>query len=555
MNWLYSILSIMLIFIAGWSMRRYVRTLDKSLVLAISLCLLVILWQESWIPWMQQQLQASSATTLIIDSDKVPEVTPRLQAQIERAQQIQLKGDGYRHSEWQDILAKPLLWQAPNNKPALQLEFKPQVALGREFELDIRRDLQSIKTPRSWRAQLLAENGLVLAEEKNQESVLRLRWLAPVAERMVLQAKVFDENDKLIDSGPIPVEVKALDALQVWGRFDASSFDARSLQNLLRQSRAVLDWQTRLGKDIQHIETPTVDLTKMNLMIVDAAFLERQSGAASQQILTQVAKGKTLMVLGANANQTNFWRQRFDLALQANNQAKDAEVIVDVSGVGSMSLSPNVFAVNSGTTSKPTLWQAYPQTKGSAAWLWQRPWQKGRIAWIAVSDWHRHAIASPQKLTAWWQQVLDQVHPAETEQVHWSWREQMPIMGERQVVCVQGIRQGIVETAGTEKLALTNYDAAIDQWCAAWRPIQSGWQDFSLSTSDFKETKQNALYVYPKDAWPSWQRHLKTRATQMFAQRLPSKAISIPPQLPLWPLYLLTALLLLGLWRRDTQQA
>ena len=234
---------------------------------------------------------------------------------------------------------------------------------------------------------------------------------------------------------------------------------------LLRQSQAVLDWQTRLGKDIQHIETPTVDLTKMNLMIVDAAFLERQSGAALQQILTQVAKGKTLMVLGANANQTNFWRQRFDLVLQASNQAKDAELIVDVSGMGSMSLSPNVFAVNSGTTSKTTLWQAYPQTKGSTAWLWQRSWQKGRIAWIAVSDWHRHAIASPQKLNAWWQQVLDQVHPAETEQVHWSWREQMPIVGERQVVCVQGIRQGILETVGTEKLALSNYDAAVDQWC------------------------------------------------------------------------------------------
>lgn len=555
MNWLNSILSIMLIFIAGWSTRRYARTLDKFLVLAIALCLVAILWQESWITWMQRQLQASSVATLTIDSDSVPEVTPSLLTQIERAQQIQLKGDGYRQSQWQDIPAKPMLWQGPSNKPALQLEFKPQVALGREFELRIQRDAKSTKLKGTWRAQLLAENGLVLAEGKSQESVLHLRWLAPVAERMVLQAKVFDENDKLIDSGPIPVEVKALDALQVWGRFDASSFDARSLQNLLRQSQAVLDWQTRLGKDIQHIETPAVDLTKMNLMIVDAAFLERLSGAALQQILTQVAKGKSLMVLGANANQTNFWRQHFDLVLQANNQATDAELIVDVSGVGGMSLSPNVFSVNSGTTGKPTLWQAYPQIKGSTAWLWQRPWQKGRIAWIAVSDWHRHAIASPQKLNAWWQQVLDQVHPAETEQVYWSWREQMPIVGERQVVCVQGIRQGIVETAGTEKLALASYDAAIDQRCTAWRPIQSGWQDFSLSTSDFKEAKQNALYVYPKDAWPSWQRHLKTRATQTFAQRLPSKVISIPPQLPLWPLYLLTALLLLGLWRRDTQQA
>ncbi|MBC3881774.1 hypothetical protein H8K35_11200 [Undibacterium sp. LX40W] len=554
MNWLNGMLSIILLVLTGWSMRRYVHSLDRALVLSATLCLLAILWQEQWEPWIQKQLPQSASTTLILDSDKVSEVTPNLLLQIEHAQQIQLKGEGYRQSQWHDIPAKRLQWQVPTNKPALQLDSDPRVALGREFELRIKRETASMKPTGTWRAQLLAENGVLLVEEKSRESSVSLRWLAPVAERMVLQAKVFDENDQLIDSGPIPVEVKALDALQVWGRFDASSFDARSLQNLLRQSQAVLDWQTRLGKDIQHIEAPIADVTKMDLMITDAAFLEQQSGASLQKILAQVAQGKTLIVLGANANQTSFWNQRFELALQAVNQTKDAEVVVDVSGFGSMSLSPNAFAVTPSAASKRAMWQAYPQTKGSSAWLWQRSWLRGRIAWIAVSDWHRHAIATPQKLTAWWQQVLDQVHQSEDEQVRWALHEKMPIAGERQVVCVQGVSQGTVATAETEKLALKIYDGAIDQLCAAWRPSQAGWQDFSLSAPELKEAKHNAFYVYPNEAWPSWQRQLKVQATRTFAQRLPANAASTMPQVPLWPLYLLTALLLLALWRRDTRR-
>ncbi len=562
MNWLNGILSLLLIAVALWSMRGYTRRLEKALVLCSALCVLAILWQENWIPWLQAQLPPKSPSTLVIHSDKQAVLTPSLQRQIEGAQQIQLLGDGYRRSQWQDIKARPLVWQQDKDKPSLQLQFKPQVALGREFELVIQRQMHSrpvVDQRRGqWHAQLLAENGVVLAEEKSKEASLRLRWLAPVAERMVLQAKVFDENERLIDAGPIPVEVKALKPLQVWGRFDASSFDARSLQNVLRQSQALLDWQTRLGKDIQHIETPVTEITNTDLMLIDAAFLEQQSGASLQQILAQVAKGKTLMVLGANANQTNFWRQRFELNLQASNLTKDAEVTVDVAGFGSMSLTPNAFSVmpnNVSNAGKASTWHAYPQSKGSTPWLWQRSWQGGGIAWIALSDWHRHAIATPQKLTAWWQQIFDQLESAGPNSLGISLRDEMPLLGERQIVCAQGIVQGGISAVEKVVLPLSSYAEAVDQLCTAWRPMQIGWQELSLTAPELKSPMQQGFYVYANDAWPTWQRYLKAQANLEFAERLPARLKAVAPQLPMWPLYLLTALLLLGLWRIDTKRA
>jgi hypothetical protein len=43
--------------------------------------------------------------------------------------------------------------------------------------------------------------------------------------------------------------------LQIVGRFDAPSFDARTLNQLLSDGSAILDWQVALGKAITRSET------------------------------------------------------------------------------------------------------------------------------------------------------------------------------------------------------------------------------------------------------------------------------------------------------------
>lgn len=559
MIWFQIGLSALLFGIALWSARRYVRLRERIALLVSVLCLLAVLWQESWTPWLAQKLQQMSQRSpvpVVIDSDRLSSLSAPWLRKIERGSAIELRGDGFRDSQWQDVPARPLQWEKPKNRASLQLQFNPYLSLGREFELTIQRDIDEKAVGGVWRAQLLAENGEVLVEEKSRTPLLKLRWLPPAAEHMVLQAKVFDSKDALIDAGPIPLEVRAIEPLQVWMRFDAPSFDAKALQNLLRHSQARIDSQTRLGQNIQHIESPALDVDKMDLMIVDAAFIEQQNSASLQKILSQVAQGKSLFVLGANANQANFWRQKFDLPLQTVNRAKDAEVSVDVASHGSLVLSPNALTVMANELKLGSPWRAGPYNKDSEAWLWQRGWQKGQIAWLAVGDWHRHAIASPKKLAAWWQSALDQVHQTNSDKPVWSMLGNMPIAKERQLVCLQGVNSGeLLQAASTEGMRLSSYGEVVDQLCAAWRPAQAGWQSLNLSSPELKEPIQREFYIYPNDAWQSWQRHLKANANQAFAQRL--SAPTAPPalQLVLWPLYVLTALLLLYLWRKDTQEA
>ena len=558
MIWLQIGLSSLLVGIAFWSIRRYARLREKLVLLASVLCLLAVLWQESWSPWLVQQLQQlsqRSAAPVVIDSDRLSSLSAHWIKKIERSSQIELQGDGFRDSQWQDLPARRLQWEKPKNRASLQLQFNPYLSLGREFELTIQRDIDEKAVDGVWRAQLLAENGEVLAEEKSRTPGLKLRWLPPAAEHMVLQAKVFDSKDGLIDAGPIPLEVGALEPLQVWMRFDAPSFDTKALQNVLRQSQALIDSQTRLGQNIQHIESPGLDVDKMDVMIVDAAFIEQQNSASLQKILNQVAQGKSLLVLGANASQASFWRQKFDLPLQTVNRAKDAEISVDVASHGSLALSPNALSVMANEFKPASPWTAGPHNQDNEAWLWHRAWQKGQIAWLAVGDWHRYAITSPMKLAAWWQSALDQIHQTHSDKPVWSMLGTMPIAKERQIVCLQGVKSGeLLQTASTESIRLSSYGEVVDQQCAAWRPVQAGWQSLRLTSPELKEPTQHQFFIYPSDAWQTWQRHLKANANQAFAQRLPAASAHAALQLALWPLYVLTALLLLYLWRKDTQE-
>ena len=98
----------------------------------------------------------------------------------------------------------------------------------------------------------------MLAEAKNKgegDGTLSVQWLPPLAERMVLKARLLDANGKLVDQGPVPVTVVEPSPLQVRGRFGAPSFDLRALDDLLAASNAVIDWQVELGKGLRRSES------------------------------------------------------------------------------------------------------------------------------------------------------------------------------------------------------------------------------------------------------------------------------------------------------------
>ena len=435
--------------------------------------------------------------------------------------------------------AAPMLAASPPAPAAddlLRLDFPRQLALGRSFALTLQRS----GPPEGWRLQLLDENGALLAQAPAAGGAATVRWLPPVAEALVLQARVLDAAGQTVSQGPVPLEVMPSRPLQVQGRFGAPSFDTQALHGLLQASQANLDWQLTLGKTVTRAETPLTAMATPDLLVIDAAQFERLAASARAALLAQVGQGLPLLVLAGNARDAALWARELQLPL---NGVEPVALPVDT-GLELMSapLRPAL-----GTASP---WRANSSTE---PWLWQRPWQQGRILWLGVVDWHRHAINAPERLGGWWQQVLDQAQLQQRSALQWVFPEPMPLAGERSVVCARGAAadlavQGTEATAGlpVQGLQLQRRADRADDACAALWPTQAGW--LRLQPAD-PQLPPGRLYVFAPTDWPQWQRALRRDDSMQPAKPTPTPLPS--SSWPSWLCALLFSAALLGLWWRE----
>lgn len=424
---------------------------------------------------------------------------------------VRLAGDGLRAAQWHDLPARPLQWKPPATE-VVRLEFPRHLALGRMFELTLRRSV-----PGNARLQLMAENSQVIAEASGNGAALTVQWLPPVAETMVLKARLLDAAGKLVAEGPVPLRVRAAPPLQVRGRFSAPSFDARILNDLLAESNAVVDWQVTLGKTVTRSETARTAIAKPDLMIVDAAYVERLHEAARAALLEQVAGGTPLIVLAANASDTAMWGRTLQLKLKADEQRQ---------GVG----APLAMAAAPFNPVPGAVWTGESR-------VWTRSWGKGRVLWLGVSEWHRYAISEPRALGQWWQGVLDQAGVTRTGELLWIEPEEMPLVGQRLELCALGT-PGEAPAAEQGSAWQRRPDQA-DAWCAALWPRKAGWLE------------NGATYVFAREDWPLWQKAQRRDASARYAARTPAPAAAGASALPAWPFALLLAAALLCLWWRE----
>jgi hypothetical protein len=451
-------------------------------------------------------------------------------ASLDGVRALQLNGDGLRAAQWDDLPALPLTWTVPAT-PTIRLAFPRTIALGRIFSLTLER---SWKAP--GRLQLLAENGEVLAESKG-EGLLAVQWLPPLAERLVLRARLLDAKGKLVDQGPVPVTVVEPAPLQVRGRFGAPSFDLRTLDDLLAASNAVIDWQVELGKNLHRSESARAEMTAPDLEIVDAAWFERAGEAARAALLAKVADGAPLLVLGANAGEPGIWSR--SLGLRLAPQPADKTIATRLA-MASGSLTP--------ADGQAGEWQG-------ADGIWTRDWRKGRIAWLGVGGWHRHAIEEPRALALWWQDVLDRLRVRRNESLEWLEPRELPLPKERLEVCARGDALAKGGEVAFPELAMTlawqRRPEYVDASCVAVWPKQPGWLRTSMQAPGGRAV-DGALYVYALGDWALWQRAQRREATARYAARTPVPATDGAARtLPAWPFGLVFALAMLGLWWRE----
>jgi hypothetical protein len=463
-------------------------------------------------------LPAGGDATLAIDAADPP-------ASVDSARALSLSGDGLRSAQWHDLRARPLAWSVPSSA-VLRLDFPRQLELGRMFTLTVRR---------SWRApgrlQLLAENGAVLADVRG-EGDLTVHWLAPLAEALVLQARLFDGAGKLVAQGPVPVSVHEAAPLLVKGRFNAPSFDLRVLDALLANSNALMDWQLTLGKSVTRSETARAGMAAPNLLLIDAAWFERAPQQERAALLEQVAQGTPLLILAGNAGDPALWSRTLQLELKPQPDDRKVGSPLALSGAR---LAPG--AAQAGR------WSARDGA------LWTRSWHQGRIGWLGAADWHRYAISEPQALGLWWQGVLDRLEVRQAVDVTWLDPEEMPVPGQRLAVCAQGVRGELVFPGLKQTLAWQRRPDKADSSCVAVWPQKPGWLRMQ---GQGRKGASGEVYVFAADDWPMWQAAQRRDATARYVARTPAApASATPARAPAWPFVVVFGLAMLGLWWRE----
>lgn len=467
------------------------------------------------------KVPGGAGATLAIDPAKPP-------ATLDGVRSLTLKGDGLRAAQWQDLPARPLAWSAPDSA-VLRLEFPRRLALGRLFALTVRRGGE---TPA--RLQLLAENGQLLAESRGSGD-LTVSWLPPLAETLLLKARLLGEKDAVLAEGPVPVTVVETRPLSVRGRFSAPSFDIRVLNDLLTQSRALVDWQVMLGKTVTRSESAREKIDRPALLVVDAGWFERAAAPTRAALLEQVNAGASLLVLGANANDSGVWSRSVQLPLQAQ-------------GAGELTGGPLPMPVAplAPATRQAGAW------RGNDAGVWARQWGQGRIGWLGAADWHRLAISEPRALALWWQGVLDTVRVERTEEVQWLAPREMPLPGQRLEICALGVRGKVRFPELGQTLDWQRRSDRVDAACVAVYPRAPGWLRMDTQGSKpMSKPMSGEVYVYAPGDWPQWQAAERRDATARYAARTPAPAAAQERPLPQWPFAVLFALAMLGLWWRE----
>ena len=460
---------------------------------------------------------------------------------VPQAGSIALTGHGLRAAQWDDLPARPLRWTAPQGD-LLRLDFPHTLALGRSFVLSAQ---HTVAQP-GWRLQLLAENGQVLAESSKQSAPLTLSWQPPLAEHLVLQARLLDAAGKAVAQGPVPLDVTPPVPLQIIGRFGAPSFDTRALNQLLTDSSAVLDWQTTLGKGLSRTESARADLAEPSAQVIDGAWFEALPAAARAALLAQTGQGVPLIILGGNAGDAAIWQRELALRLLPQSATTEKEDLRQFNLGGEQLAMPPALL---NPADRPGgAWSAAAADSKGRPWLWQRSWQQGRISWVGVSDWHRYGISSPAALGQWWQVLFDKAAAGATQKIRWQQSDPMPVAGLRTEICAQGAEAGAaLHIDGQAATAWQARRSRAESVCAAFWPQQPGWLTLRSGQA------QHRIYIHAAGDWPQWQNARRQDATARYAARTPEPAGASSPRAPLpsWPFALVFAAGMLLLWQRE----
>ncbi len=382
---------------------------------------------------------------------------------------------------------------------------------------------------------LLDRSAAVAADAIVDESGrFHLSVAAKTAGEAVYRLQVLDAKDSVIDELPLGVVIRAGDSLNTLILAGAADPETKYLRRWIIDSGSTVSSRISLSRGITQrqndIDLSAVALEQTDLLIVDERAWAGLSASSKALITAAVEQGMGLILRASGPVPAKTRTEWAELGFQIENAdlASSAHV-VDAGHEIELTRMPLRMTAED---SVPLL----RATDGSVLALW-RAFGQGRIAlWLPFDSWRLSTSGDKTRYGTLWSEAFSTLARARGSDA--AALPRMARVDQRAVICGIGPDAAIENDQGQHQRLLIDSEAGN---CAAWWPMQAGWQHF------VDAGRREPIFVLAADEASNLIRQ-ETRAAARQLVRQASAATTYRAPMQRWPLFLAWLLICAGFW-------
>ncbi len=367
-----------------------------------------------------------------------------------------------------------------------------------------------------------------------------------------LRFETGSEDAAQVHREPLPVVVRAPERPAVLLWLARPGFETAALSRWLRQSGVAAAVVTQLAPQIVRREAfngldsstrnPLDSDGPFDLLILDSHLWTQLTAAQRQQLNDLAARKSLLWLVGADSPRgfLDYARDR-GMALASTAPVETPALVGDAPPLLSTGYRPVGAApedIRTGTDGTPLYWSPGGPGRSLGFVLFDRSYR-----WITAGF-------APD-FARLWKSVFERQLRYRGGRTPIAVQSPLPRARQRLTLCGAGFdRNQPAPIAPLDGSAPVRGSAAADSAggpCASYWPQRAGWYQLEEADGDF------AFYVFPRDAWPGWQRRIARDETRQMATARLGPATDLPaPRRPLplhWIALVLIGLLALTWWR------
>ncbi len=381
------------------------------------------------------------------------------------------------------------------------------------------------------------------------------------------QVEIFDQQDNLLASENIGVEVTVGTNAKVLIVQSAPSFETRHLHNWLANNGSQVRVHSQISKNkfkqqiINPVQASPTDAKQMlwqenlswaDVMVADNRFISQLSDSEVSAMHTAIREGLGLYII---AN-TRFVQDKLPLVLTPlidQLQFKDGYLEKALFSWEEIKTNEPIKVLNARFKT-----QSIINDENDNGLVSVFDYEKGKLA-ISMSQYtHTWRLAGkPQLHSQYWQKILQAIgKPQAMPKVHWQNADLLDTSQAQKTLCFDNINEqsqlSIVTPSGIEKVLHLAADSFFEnRKCSTFIGDTAGWYEVRISASDDSDYSESSisLYVDDKTSWQTLNLLKQISATKKRSEITNSKEkILNQKNIPHTLSYLILLLILAALW-------